>query len=46
MVQSSVDEILQENLDKNICAKVDTNGRHEDENFEELYIDTELCEIE
>ena len=42
MVNIAVDEILQENTDKNMITKVDSNYYHEGENLEEVEYDTEL----
>ena len=35
MVHNAVNEFLQQNLNKNISAKVDTHDIHQDENIEE-----------
>ena len=36
VVHNVVDEIIQEDLDKMMSSRVDLDGYHEDENFEEV----------
>ena len=46
MAKNAVDEILQENLYKNISSKVDTNDIHKYDNLDMVKINTDLWDIE
>ena len=46
MVHNSANEIRQENMDRNIITKVDSNEYHEDDNLEEVVDDRYLYDLE
>ena len=46
MVHNKVDEILQENIDRNKSTKANLNYYHEDGNPEEVVYDSALYELE
>ena len=46
MVQNLANKIRQENIDRNISNKVDSNGYHEDNNLEQVVYDRDMYDLE